>query len=56
MDYQQRGTGHCFVVTIATWAAWFWATQDWLLIKKAKEKEKIGKEKEKRKNREKEKA
>ena len=33
-----RRTGHCGVLAIATWAAWFWVAQGWLLTKKKEER------------------
>ena len=53
----QRRTGHCGVLAIATWAAWFWAAQGRLVTKekrkgRKKEKEKETKEKESKKKEE----
>ena len=59
--WSHRWTGRCDILTITTWAAWFWATQGRLLTKKKEErkgrkgKKKKERKKEKEKKRKKEK-
>ena len=36
--WKHRRTGRCNILAIATWAAWFWAAQGWLLTKKKEER------------------
>ena len=47
--HRHRRTGRCGVLAIATWAAWFRATQGRLLTKKERGKKREKREKEERK-------
>ena len=54
VTFPHRRTGHCGVLAIATWAAWFWAAQGRLLTKKKEERKgRKGKIEERKKEKEK---